>query len=1166
MTSLRISLEDKYIAERGRCLMSGIHALVRLPLDQARRDRRAGLATGGYISGYRGSPLGGYDLQLQRARTLLDAHNIHVQPGINEDLAATAIWGSQQVNLHPGAIVDGVFGLWYGKAPGVDRCGDVFKHANMTGTSRHGGVLAIAGDDPVAKSSTLPSQSEFAFIDAEMPVLAPSNIQELLDLGLHGLAMSRFSGLWVGMIAMADIMDGSATVNVDPRRLSITEPADDGSARHITLAGLKLQSREGAEERLRNLKLPAAKRYARRNRLNRIVWDSARPRLGIVASGKNWQPLNDALRLLGIDERVADRLGLRLMKVSMPWPLDEEDMAAFARGLQNVLVVEAKRPLIEAQLKEHLYHFEASRRPAVLGKADLSGAPLLPQTGDLLPEDIAPALLRLLPESELTEAMREIVLKLEERRDHARGLATPSPRTPFFCSGCPHNSSTKVPEGSRAMAGIGCHIMAQMVEGRAEDAFSHMGGEGVAWLGQAPFTQTRHIFVNLGDGTYHHSGSLAIRAAVAAKANVTYKILYNDAVAMTGGQQVDGPLSVAAITHQLAAEGVAGIEVIAEDPQRHDPRDLAQGAGIHHRDELEVVQRRLRDTGGVTVLIFDQTCAAEKRRRRKRRDYPVPGKRLFINDRVCEGCGDCSVQSNCVSIEPLETPFGTKRRINQSSCNMDFSCAKGFCPSFVEVEGAGLRKSGAAPEVIIEAAARLPAPAIEGADRAFRILLTGIGGMGVTTVSSILAMAAHIDGRQAASLDVTGLAQKGGAVLSHLAIAPAGAPAPIARITPGGADCLIAGDAVVAASADSLTLCDPARTIAVADDDIAPTADFVLHGSQGYRTSRPVIRLRQAVRELTSRPIGSAAETLLGDRIYANIMVVGVAFQRGCLPLSLEAIEQAIRLNGAAVNANLAAFHAGRLIVARPDALAAFSLMLSAGAPETLDALIDRLAGELVAYQDDAHAARFRRLVARVRLAETAMNDGAAKARRSPLTEAVARNFFKLMAYKDEYEVARLYADPGFRAKLAAAFDGKPRLRVLLAPPLLARTDPATGRPRKISFGAWIFPVFGALARLKFLRGTAFDPFGWTTERRSERRLIADYERTIETLLPSLSRSNLDTAIAIAKLPERIKGFGPLKTASIEACRPLKQKLLAEYYDRGASTDRPAAPQMIAAE
>ncbi|WP_088343761.1 MULTISPECIES: indolepyruvate ferredoxin oxidoreductase family protein [Rhodomicrobium] len=1159
MTDPTVRLDDKYLSESGSCLIGGVQALVRLPLDQIRRDRLAGLNTGGFISGYRGSPLAGYDQQLARAKKLLDVHNIHFQPGVNEDLAATAVWGSQQVNLHPGAKVDGVFGLWYGKAPGVDRSGDVFKHANMSGTAPLGGVLAIAGDDPLAKSSTLASQSEFALIDNEMPVLAAGDIQDLLDLGLHGIALSRFSGLWVGICALTDVLDGSATVNVDPARLSILMPPDDGVARHITLAGLRMQGRLGAEEKMLLVRLPAAKLYARLNRLNRVVWDSAAPRLGIIASGKNWSALRGALQLLGIDAAVADRLGLRVMKTSMPWPLDEADMRDFASGLQSVLVVEAKRPLIETQLKEQLYHWDAAKRPAIIGKRDLTGAPLFSEFGDLEAADIAAVLAKMLPPSELSARMDETVHRLERRERFGHKLATPSARPPHFCSGCPHNSSTVIPEGSRAMAGIGCHIMAQTMDGRAGDSFSQMGGEGVAWLGQSPFTETGHLFVNLGDGTYHHSGSLAIRAAVSAKAHVTYKILYNDAVAMTGGQHVEGPFGVAEIARQVAAEGVARIAIVAEDPGRHDAATLPAGVSIDGRDALDRVQRELRDTSGVTVLIFDQTCAAEKRRRRKRGEYPVPLKRMFINDRVCEACGDCSVQSNCLSIEPLETAFGTKRQINQSSCNMDYSCAKGFCPSFVVVEGAALKQPEFAPDAIIAAAAALVEPVATHGTREVKILLTGIGGTGVTTVSAILAMAAHLDGRQVATLDVTGLAQKGGAVLSHLAIAPAGGPAPIAKIAPGGTDCLIAGDLVVSAGEACLTLCDPGRTFAVADEEIAPTADFVLHQSLAYRTSRPAMRLRNAVHELTAQPVASVAKRLLGDTLYANMMLTGMAFQRGRLPLSLAAIESAIALNGTAVPANLAAFHAGRLLAAKPEALPGFTAPVAAPA-EDLDALIERLAGELAAYQNAAYAERFRALVARVRAAETKLGG----AKRLALTEAVARSGFKLMAYKDEYEVARLYADPAFKAKLAASFEDGGKLSVQLAPPLISGIDPATGRPRKITFGPWIFTAFTLLARFKPLRGTPLDPFGWTKERRAERRLAENYERTIDGLLPALTSANLGVAIAIAQLPQQIRGYGPVKAARMAEAEALEAQLLARFR---SPDKRPGdAAHLIAAE
>ena len=1140
-----ISLDDRYALEQGDVLVSGVQALVRLPLDQARRDRRAGLNTAGFISGYRGSPLGGYDQQLARAKRFLDQHHIHVQPGVNEDLAATAVWGSQQVNLHPGARYDGVFGIWYGKAPGLDRSGDVLKHANFTGTWRHGGVLAVAGDDPLGKSSTLPCQSELAFVDAEIPVLAPSDLQDVLDLGLHGLALSRFSGLWVGMIAVADLMDGSATVNVDPGRLSIVAPPDDGAERHITLAALKLQNRLALEDRMRRQKLPAARLYARLNRLNRVVVDAPAPRIGIAASGKAFADLRETLDLLGIDDALAARIGLRVMKVAMPWPLEPETMRAFAEGLETVLVVEAKRPLVETQLKEQLFHMDAGRCPRVLGKTDERGAPLLPDVRDLTPADLAPVLLGLIPADLQTKRMQKVAERLVIRPEQAAMEATASVRAPYFCSGCPHNSSTRVPDGSRAMAGIGCHIMAQWM-GRAEDAYSQMGGEGVAWLGQAPFTDERHVFVNLGDGTYHHSGILAIRAAVAAGARVTYKLLYNDAVAMTGGQAVDGPLSVPQVTRQLAAEGVGRIVVVSEEPGRYrDADDLAPGVAVHDRTDLEKVQEKLRAFEGVSVLVYDQTCAAEKRRRRKKQQYPDPPRRLFINDRVCEGCGDCSVQSNCLSVEPIETPFGTKRAINQSSCNKDYSCAKGFCPSFVVVEGGALRQPGTDLGAIAARAAALPATPAPSLDRTANLVLTGIGGTGVTTVSAILAMAGHIEGLEVASLDVTGLAQKGGAVMSFLRFAPAGRTIAGARLTPGEVDTLIAGDLVVSAGRDCLSLCDPARTRAVADSRIAPTAEFVQRQTESYRSDRLEARLGKVVRELAGFDVAGLAERLLGDAIYANMILAGAAFEKGLLPLSGDAIEQAIRLNGVALEQNLAAFGAGRLLVADPAALGPAETTARSDEPEDLDALIQRLAAELVGYQDRAYADRYLALVERMRGAESALGIGDPK-----LTRAVATSFFKLMAYKDEYEVARLYADPAFRAKVGRRFEGGARLSVQLAPPLLASKDPATGRPRKLTFGPWIFKAFALLARLRFLRGTALDPFGRTEERRAERALIDTFERRTTEMLPGLSPFTHEIALEIARLPEQIRGFGHVKVASLERVRRAEAELLDRFEER----------------
>lgn len=1151
MSSRGVSLDDKYRAEAGQVLLSGIDALVRLPLDQVRRDRRAGLDSAGFISGYRGSPLGGYDQRLMKAEGLLDQHNIRFQPGLNEDLAATAVWGSQQVNLHPGARAEGVFGIWYGKAPGVDRSGDVFKHANMTGTWAKGGVLAIAGDDPLAKSSSLPSQSEFAFIDAEMPVLTPASIQDVLDLGLHGLALSRYSGLWSGMIALADLMDGSATVSVAPERLSISLPPDDGHPRHITLDGLQIPNRSQVEDILRTRRLPAALRYARANQLNKIMVDADQPRLGLAVSGKSWPALLSALDLLGLDLRDAARLGLRLMKVSMPWPLEPEGMRAFASGIGAILVIEPKRALIEAQLKDQLYHLPADRRPSIAGKSDPSGAPLLPETGDLDALTIAAALLRLMPRSEETAAMEAALRKAERLEDAHRRLASPSARPPHFCSGCPHSRSTHVPDGSRAMAGIGCHIMTQWMGGEAAgrspaEGYSQMGGEGVAWLGQAPFTETGHLFANLGDGTYYHSGLLAIRAAVAAGVSMTYKILYNDAVAMTGGQAVDGPLSVEQIAAQVAAEGVRRIAVVSERPERFRPGALPQEADLFDRSALNRVQDDLRTVEGVSVLIFDQTCAAEKRRRRKRGLAPKAPQQVLINERVCEGCGDCSRQSTCLSVEPLETPFGIKRRINQSSCNQDLSCTDGFCPSFVLIEGGDVKKRKAPAERIIEIAGSLSQPRAPSAPPAANILMPGIGGTGVTTLSAILAMAAHLEGRRVRSTDVTGLAQKGGAVLSYLRIGPADREIDTASMLPGSADLVIACDLMVAAGADCLKLCSPERTTVVADRAIAPTGRFALFQEQTPASEDLSERLRRSSGTVAIMEAGNAADALFGDRIFANMILAGAAYQKGSLPLSLDSIERAIALNAVSADQNRAAFHAGRILAEAPDLLPFAEQLADAPEADDLDTLIGRFADELVSYQSADLANRYRSVISRVRLADGCIPDG-----RLALTEAVARNLFKLMAYKDEYEVARLYSDPAFRERIRTTFGETARVSVKLAPPLLTRTDPATGRPSKMTFGPWIFPVFSMLARLKRLRGTRFDPFGWTAERRMERQLIADYVRLVDRLLPSLSESNYEKAMALAALPEQISGFGPIKSQKVQAAKARERDLLAAFERAG---------------
>ncbi|MEL6963974.1 MAG: indolepyruvate ferredoxin oxidoreductase family protein, partial [Pseudomonadota bacterium] len=1100
----------------------------------------------------RGSPLSGYDQRLLKAKGLLEAHDIHFQPGVNEDLAATAVWGSQQVCLHPGARTEGVFGLWYGKAPGVDRTGDVFKHANMSGTWAKGGVLAVAGDDPLAKSSSLPNQSEFAFIDAEIPILTPSSVQDVLDLGLHGLALSRYSGLWTGLIALADLMDGSATISVEPTRFTICVPPDDAQPRHISLDALQVPNRMALEETLRDLRMPAALRYARANKLNRVIAGLGNARIGVVSSGKSWSALMSAFDLLGLDLRDAERLGLRVMKVSMPWPLEPEGIREFASNLDTVLVVEGKRSLIEAQIKNQLYHLPADRRPAVIGKTDPLGETIFSETGDLDATTIASGLLRLLPTNEETASMSQRLDQVKVRQNRHRQLASPSVRTPHFCSGCPHSRSTRIPEGSRAMAGIGCHIMTQWTrlpekghdsaEVAPAEGYSQMGGEGAAWIGQAPFTKTEHVFVNLGDGTYHHSGLLAIRAAVAADVSVTYKILYNDAVAMTGGQSVDGPLSVEQIVSQLHAEGVSRIVVASETPQRFRHDLFPSAVSLVDRSELNTAQRELRKVKGVSVLIFDQTCAAEKRRRRKRGLAPRSEKQVLIHDRVCEGCGDCSRQSNCLSVEPLETAFGTKRRINQSSCNQDLSCTDGFCPSFVTIEGGERQRPEPPIQDILTEAAKLPKPDAGGSITAVSVLLPGNGGTGVTTISAVLAMAAHLDGRHVASTDMTGLAQKGGAVLSYLRFGPDDRSLAGGKILPGGADLVIGCDLMVSASTTCLELCSPDRTSVIADRTVAPSGAFALFQDAMPSSGDLATRLSRVSKSVEIIDAGDLAEMLFGDRIFSNMILVGAAFQSGKLPISAESIDKAITLNGAARDFNKAAFHAGRILFAAPDRLATERSDPKSADDATLEELVALLGDELKAYQNTALADRFRSVVARVRFAETGLGDS-----RFLFSRAVAKNLFKLMAYKDEYEVARLYADPAFKRRIRDEFGTHAKISIQLAPPLLSRIDPTTARPKKRHFGPWIFAVFTVLARFKGLRGTWADPFGWTAERRMERALIEDYLSLIDRLLPALSDDSYQIALSLASLPESISGFGPVKAAKVATMKTKEAELLARF-------------------
>ena len=1146
MSLLPVSLDDKYAQPHGRVLVSATQALTRLLMEQRVRDQAAGLNTAGYVSGYRGSPLGTLDKALWDAGQHLKTHHVVFRPGVNEDLAATAIWGTQQLDVFEGARYDGVYAMWYGKGPGVERSGDALHHANLAGTAPHGGVLMAVGDDPVCHSSTVPQQSEFALMAAGIPVLAAGTVQEVYDYGLAGIALSRFAGVWVALKLVTDVAESTAVIDIDSPGSRVVIPADfvmppDGV--HLRVPDWPTFQ----EERLMRYRLPALQAAVRASGLDRVTLASPRPRLGIVAFGKAHEDLRQALLDLGLDDRQAAELGITIYKPALIWPLEPESLRTFAEGLEELLVVEEGRPMLEGQIKDQLFALPDARRPRVQGKRDLEGRVLFPEHGELTPRAIARVLgarvAQLAPQAGLDSRLA----LLEGQRERSRGYQAKFQRTPYFCSGCPHNTGTRIPDGSVALAGIGCHFLAQRME-RNTKTWTHMGAEGVSWVGMSPFTDLKHVFVNLGDGTYYHSGLLAIRQAVAAGVNVTYKILYNDAVAMTGGQPVDGPISVTQITHQLHGEGVQRIAVVSDGPEKFHRRDFAEGTTLDHRDQLDAVQRELREVPGVSVLIYEQTCGTEKRRRRKRGKLADPDKRVFINDRVCEGCGDCSVKSNCLSVLPLETEFGRKRAIDQSACNKDYSCVKGFCPSFVTVHGGSLarRRGSAVPDALL---ASLPQPSLPQRDGAFAMLIAGIGGMGVVTVSQLLATAAHMEGRHALTLDDTGLSQKFGSVFSHLQIADRATDLHAARVGDGNADLLLGPDLVTCASEKVMAKVRAGHTAAVVNTYEQMTGDF---------TRRPDLELpggdlKHAVSDFCGD--GNAhfvdatrlSRQLIGDAIGANMFLLGYACQRGLLPLSPAAIERAIALNGVSVDGNTSIFRWGRVYAVQPrqvEDIAAAGHQVGRGEQfsHDLPSLIARRVDDLTAYQNAAYAARYRALIDRVEQAEKSRARGM-----TGLTDAVARNFYKLMAYKDEYEVARLYTNGEFLAKLRETFAGDRRLRVHLAPPLLARRDPATGELQKREYGEWMLTAMRGLAKLRFLRGSLLDPFGHTAERRMERRLINEYERTVDTLLASLDHDNHALAVEIAGLPQQMRGFGHIKEANVAKAKTLEAALVERF-------------------
>ncbi|MCA0424382.1 MAG: indolepyruvate ferredoxin oxidoreductase family protein [Proteobacteria bacterium] len=1141
-----VTLGDKYDLAQEQVFLSGTQAIVRMLLMQRERDRRAGLNTAGFVSGYRGSPLGGLDQQLLKAKKDIAAAPIRFEPGLNEDLAATACWGTQQAELHGEGRYDGVFALWYGKGPGVDRTGDVFRHANMAGTSQHGGVIALAGDDHTAESSTNAHQTEFNFVDHMIPVLNPAGVQEILDYGQHAYAMSRFAGVWIALKAVKDNVESTASVDGSMDRVSIIRPGNF----IMPAGGLNIRRGDNfleQERRLHEFKRAAALAYVRANGLNQMIFRGGdKPAIGIITVGKSYLDTREALATLGIDAEKARHIGLRLFKIACPWPIDPEELKDFARGLETIIVVEEKRSLIEVQVREELYGTAA--QPVVVGKKDEGGNWLFPVTAALDPNDIAIAIGQRLLARRPDEDLRGRLKRLNDAQGALQKVTEVASRVPYFCSGCPHNSSTVIPEGARAYAGIGCHYMVQWMDRRTE-GFTQMGGEGANWIGESTFSARNHVFQNLGDGTYNHSGSLAIRWAIASKTNITYKILFNDAVAMTGGQTHEGMLTPWKIAQQVRAEGVERIALVSDEPTKYGPdAHFPPGVTFHHRSDINLVQEELSAIPGVTALIYDQTCAAEKRRRRKRGTYPDPDKRVIINELVCEGCGDCGKKSNCVSVQPLETEYGRKRRIDQSNCNKDFSCLEGFCPSFVTIEGARLKK--AASIAGAEAIPTVADPAFHDLEHdPWACIVTGVGGTGVVTVGAILGMAAHLEGKGCGMIDMAGLAQKGGAVYSHIRLARSPEDIHSIRVEAGAADLILGCDLVVSGSKKVLASMRPGETIAVVNTAEVASGEFTR--KPDYQL--PAERLKRSIRTAAGEgqadfvdATGMAAK-LFGNTLAANMFMLGYAYQKGAVPLAGAAIEKAIELNGEAVPMNLSAFRWGR--VAHDDMTVVERLIARSIPPTrqeqlttTLDELITRRVEFLTNYQDAAYAARYRARVEAVRALESRIMPG-----ETALTEAVARYYAKLLAYKDEYEVARLYSSGSFLRQINSIFDGDIRLTFHMAPPFLNRKHPATGEPMKTSFGPWMLKALGLLARFKGLRGTPFDPFGRTAERRTERQLIADYEILLERFGTSLTPDNHAVAVELARIPEKIRGFGHVKEAHLVTAKAEQAALLARY-------------------
>lgn len=1142
-------LDDRYTRTSGQVFLTGTQALVRIPMLQAKADKKRGLNTAGFISGYRGSPLGNYDRELWQASKHLERHNIKFQPGINEELAATAVVGSQQVETSGFADYDGVFGIWYGKGPGVDRASDALKHGNSFGTSPHGGVLVIAGDDHGAVSSSMNHQSEQIMMSWMMPILAPSSLQDYLNFGLYGIAMSRYSGCWSGFIAVSEVLESAATVNMDMVEDEFITPDHvgyDSNALHYRWP----DPFPLVEGRLVDHKLKAVHAFVRANPIDKLIWDCTKNAtekkfpLGIVSCGKGYLDLMQAFANAGIDQNTAEKAGISIYKIGLTWPLEPQGITAFASQFEKIIVVEEKRSFVESQIRDIFYNMPSEDRPVVVGKNNEDGVQILDPVGEISPEDVLEAITPYLQEIGLNGNLDKLNHKVSKHIADIHALHGKDFRTPYFCSGCPHSTSTKVPEGSRAMLGIGCHFMAGGMN-RSTGNLTQMGGEGVNWIGQSKFTHEDHIFQNLGDGTYYHSGLLAIRQSVAAKTNITYKILYNDAIAMTGGQPLENTLTVDQISRQIHNEGVSPIYVVTDEPEKYrGVSNFAPGVTIHHRDELDDIQRKLREIKGVSGLIYDQTCASEKRRRRKKNEFPDPPKRAFINELVCEGCGDCSTASNCVSIVPAITELGRKRAIDQSSCNKDYSCVNGFCPSFVTVHGGSVKKgSRTNPDQLMS---KVPLPALPALNGGYDIMITGVGGTGIVTIGQIMVMAAHLEGKGASVLDFTGFAQKGGSVISYLRISEKAEDLKAVRIGTEATDLLLGCDIVVSGSREALRTLKKDGSSVILNTQKTQTGQFVLNRDADIHDGLICQNISSVVGDGSLDKVDATkiATALMGDSIATNMFLFGYAWQKGKVPLSMAAIYRAIELNGIAVNGNKQSFSWGR-IAATDMKLVEQSLHhpIKNDAPLTTLADIVRYRAEyLTAYQDQKLSNRYTNRVNAIRDLEESLGS-----KDHCLSKAVAHNYFKLLAIKDEYEVARLYTNGEFEKKIHQQFEGDFKIHFHMAPPLLARKD-SKGHLRKMEFGGWMYRALKLVARMRGLRGTVFDIFGRTAERKMERQLIRDYEDMLAEISKTLTRDKIDAATAIASLPSEIRGFGHVKEKAVNMSTKKSIELLHEYH------------------